>query len=411
MAIDNVHTLARLDLKIIEALLDTHCSAGKKQWLACFETDKDGKGTFNLDAADVCFDRYSMPQELLTRIRIIHELGNKSGRDFVERMADKERFTLKRKAGRWNDQDFIGWLLAEDLDGSTCHFLEKVSFRKSTEKRTVYSQAVSQGKKKCDLTPLPLEKLEQMRIEYAERLFRKNRIRDAQKKAVRVLQYEEGGRLLLVIRYPGERNSHLGCTSAGEWQNFVFNPGCYDSVYLSQAGTGIALCMNVQQKEVETRRSIRMVLGEALFNDGNAFKQVDSVMTLEPLGKLPLSKLFNKNDENDQPITGLASLRIQSVKYIDRKLDMQDSAIITIEAEGWRDLRAGKRLRFLEPGVLGDDIEVQRIIVRYKIGMDSTDYMLELSERPEQKYPQKHTKVIGAWLKAKGFSKWSVESE
>jgi len=30
MAIDNVHTLVRLDLKIIEGLLDTHCSKGKK---------------------------------------------------------------------------------------------------------------------------------------------------------------------------------------------------------------------------------------------------------------------------------------------------------------------------------------------------------------------------------------------
>jgi hypothetical protein len=47
-------------------------------------------------------------------------------------------------------------------------------------------------------------------------------------------------------------------------------------------------------------------------------------------------------------------------------------------------LAGGKRLRFLEPGVLGDDIEVQGYVVRYKIGMDSTDYMLELSERPEE---------------------------
>lgn len=411
MAIDNVHTLARLDLKIIESLLDTHCSKGKKEWLACFETDKDGKGTFNLDAADRCFERFSMPQDLLTRLRIIYELGNRGGRDFIERMADKESFALKRKAGRLNDLDFIGWLLADDPDGATCHFLEKVSFRKSTEKRTVYSQAVSQGKKKCDLTPLPPEKLDKIRADYADRLFSKGRIREIQKKAVRVLQYEEGGRLLLVIRYPGESNSHIGCTSAGEWENFVFNPGRYDSVYLSQAGAGIALCMNVQQKEVETRRSIRMVLGEALFDDGNAFKQIDSFMTLAPLGKVPLSTLFNRNDENDQPIKGLTSLRIQSVKYIDRKLDMQDSAIITIEAEGWKDLRAGKRLKFLEPGALGDDTEVQRIIVRYKIGMDSTDYMLELSERPEQKYPQKHAKVLGAWLKAKGFSKWIAATE
>jgi len=62
MAIDNIHTLARLDLKIIEALIEKYCTAGKKEWLACFVTDKDGKGTFNLDAADVCFERHSMPQ-------------------------------------------------------------------------------------------------------------------------------------------------------------------------------------------------------------------------------------------------------------------------------------------------------------------------------------------------------------
>lgn len=411
MAVDNIHTLGRLNLAIIEALIDAYCTAKKGEWRGCFETDGEGRGVFNLNTADTCFERNGLPQELLTRLRIIHELGNNSGREFVERMADKEAFTLRRKPGRWNPQDFIGWLLADDPDGTTCHFLEKVLFRKSTEKRTVYSQAVSQGNKKCDLAPLPADKLEKIRTEYADRLFRKSRIREVQMKAVRVLQYEEGGRLLLVIRYPGELDSQIGCTSSGDWQNYVFNPGCYDSVYLSQAGSGIALAMNVQRKEVETQRSIRMVLGEALFNDGNSFKQIESVMTLAPVGKVPLSKLFNKNDNNDQPIKDLTSLRIHSVKYIDRKADMQDSAIITIEAEGWKDLRAGKRLLFLEPGAFGEDVEVQRIIVRYRIGLDSTEYILELSERPEQKFSQKHAKVLEPWLKAKGFAKWSAVSE
>ena len=93
MAVDNIHTLGRLNLAIIEALIDTHCTVKRGEWRGCFETDGEGRGVFNLNTADTCFERNGLPQELLTRLRIIHELGNNSGREFVERMADKEAFT------------------------------------------------------------------------------------------------------------------------------------------------------------------------------------------------------------------------------------------------------------------------------------------------------------------------------
>jgi len=99
------------------------------------------------------------------------------------------------------------------------------------------------------------------------------------------------------------------------------------------------------------------------------------------------------------------------VKYLDRRVGQGDAAIITVETPGKRDLRASKRLRFMEPGVFGEDFEVYKIDVKYRVASDSAEYMLELSERPEKKYPQKHAMILERWLKAKGFALWMTAEE
>jgi hypothetical protein len=205
-------------------------------------------------------------------------------------MADKERFTLKRKAGRWNDQDFSAgsWRMISTAPHAI--FLRKV-IPQSTEKRTVYSQAVSQGKKKSDLTPLPLEKLN--RCEPS--------MRNGCSARTGPRRTEEGGSVLNTRReddYSGhplsrERNSHLGVPQPVNGRTLSsiqavttrqLEPGRngHRSLYECAAeGSG-----DETINQDGARRSI--------VQRGNAFKQIDSVMTLEPLGKSRLASFQQK---------------------------------------------------------------------------------------------------------------------
>jgi hypothetical protein len=174
----------------------------------------------------------------------------------------------------------------------------------------------------------------------------------------------------------------------------------------------IIIDMNAQEKEQAHYANIRMVLGEALLHDANAFKHVDEAIRLDPIGTKPLKDIFNTRDEKNEPIKNLEYLHIHSVEYrvLDRKL--QKYIIRQAEpSESGTNLLKSDELSFM--GFSEDLSEKKRIqenlikiVIRYKVYTEASHATLELSVRGEKKYPQRHAYIIEPWLNAKGFSAW-----
>jgi len=411
MAMDNVATMGKISYDVIKRILEIFCP---DSWSGCFEKDRHGIPSFSMTKADEVF-KEDIPQKLCDWLRLIHNLGNKAGRHYVEREAKTYKFNLegKRKPGDCNDRDYIGWLLLnDDKKESTFAFLEKASFHRDTEKRSVYAIAKSRKRHSIDITSLSATQIEQIRLAYAERLLNKRQIVASKVKAVRALPFVEGNRVHVVIRYPGARGAQVGCTDDGDWRSYVFSPACWVDFIVYTFDGYIIIDMNAQEKEQAHYANIRMVLGEALLHDANAFKHVDEAIRLDPIGTKPLKDIFNTRDEKNEPIKNLEYLHIHSVEYrvLDRKL--QKYIVRQAEpSESGTNLLKSDELSFM--GFSEDLSEKKRIqenlikiVIRYKVYTEASHATLELSVRGEKKYPQRHAYIIEPWLNAKGFSAW-----
>lgn len=414
MAMDNVATMGKITYDVIRRILEKFCP---DRWEDCFEKDKRGVTFFSMSKADDVF-KEDIPQKLCDWLRLIHNLGNRAGRAYIEREAKLYKFDLegKRKPGDCADRDYVGWLLLnDDKKESTFAFLEKASFHRDTEKRSVYAIAKSRKRHSLDVKNLSATQIEQIRLSYADRLLKKRHIVQSKVKAVRALPFVEGDRVHVVIRYPGARGAQVGCTDDGDWRSYVFSPACWVDFIVYSFDGHIIIDMNAQEKEQAHYANIRMVLGDILLGDSNAFRQVDEAIRLDPIGTKPLKDIFNIRDENNEPIKNLEYLHIHSVEYrvFDHKL--KNYVIRQAEpSEQGTNLLKSDELAFMEfseehPDTKRIKDDLLKIVIRYKVYTEASPATLELSVRGEKKYPQRHAYIIEPWLNAKGFSAWMHE--
>lgn len=410
MAMDNVATMGKINYEVIKRILEKFCP---DRWEKCFEVDRRGNPYFSMTRADELF-RDDIPQKLCDWLRLIHNLGNRAGRDYVERESRLYKFSLdgKRQPGDWPDRDYIGWLLLhDDKDERTFEFLEKASFHKDTEKRSVYAMAKARKSYTKQITQLSAAQIESIKAEYATRLLKKRRIVESKIKAVRVMPFMEGDRLHVIIRYPGARGAQVGCTDDGDWKSYVFSPACWVDFIVYTFGGNLFIDMNTQEKEQEHYKNIRMVLGEVMLGDPGAFEQVKAVVSLDPIGTKPLKDIFNRTDEKNEIIKNLESLRIHAVEYRVYDSKLKSHIIRRSEAPNNINLLNSEELEFMESPA--DNVAIKnmandliKIVVKYKVYADPGLNTLELSARGEKKYPPRHAHIIEPWLKAKGFSTW-----
>jgi hypothetical protein len=411
MAMDNVATMGKISYDVIKKILERFCP---DNWSGCFEKDRHGVLFFSMAKADEVF-KENIPQKLCDWLRLIHNLGNKNGRHYVEREAKLYKFNLegKRKPGECNDRDYIGWLLLhDDKKESTFEFLERASFHRDTEKRSVYAIAKSRKKHAVEIKSLSPAQIEEIRLSYAERLLKKRRIVQSKIKAVRALPFVEGDRVHIVIRYPGARGAQVGCTDDGDWKSYVFSPACWVDFIVYSFNGNILIDMNAQEKDQEHYTNIRIVLGEILLGDPNAFRQVDEAIKLAPIGKKTLKEIFNVRDENGEQIKNLEYLHIHSVEYsvFDNKLQKHIIRRVEPTERGINLLKSDELafMEFSEDPSTAERIQdsLLKVVIHYKVYTEASHATLELSMRGEKKYPQRHAYIIEPWLNAKGFSAW-----
>ncbi len=119
---------------------------------------------------------------------------------------------------------------------------------------------------------------------------------DPESKMVKVLDYDYDAEIWFLVRYPGQMVRPDAIGSDGEDEDKMHTPGLYDAVVYHKTFGDLRL--NTVRKGDHAR--YRMVFGDVLLGETNAFDPKKEIITLNPLKKACVH-LFSLGDAGEYP--------------------------------------------------------------------------------------------------------------